>query len=486
LHQQPLQIVQIRKKDLQPVYWNFVPAGLFILNFILKILYVSYTEIGLDEPYTLFYSQKNFAGIFEVLNTSNNAPLHFVFMHYWMELFGISPFSVRLPSVLFSALSAPLIYFIGKKHFDHKAGLIAALLFSASSCHIYFAHDARVETIFFFLCGCSYLCYLNLINSYENRILSYIIRLTVINILLCYAHFFGFLIIFLQLFLALIFRQYHRYLIPLLKSIACVLISYLIYYEVLFRQFMESSGGTWVKKPLLSDLYTMLWRFSNQPVIAVILIFVFGIGVSILLKKIKITFSNAQVIFLSFFFLYGGLFVLSFIVPVFADRYLLFTSLFLYLSVGIIFGYLIKINYRLSFLSLIPVVLMFATIDLKKGKKTSYRQVVAYLKPRIDTPVNIILTKEFEDLNFTYHYNPLWFNGKISHVRDSLIPNRIYPATIPAQLSKMDFNLPAVLISHEKNELLPYLLTYYDVQEIKKFPYNYQLTFLKVKAVISN
>ena len=62
--------------------------GLFVLNFILKFIFISSTDIGLDEPFTLFHAQKNVSDIIELPKTDIHPPLHILIIHFWVILFG--------------------------------------------------------------------------------------------------------------------------------------------------------------------------------------------------------------------------------------------------------------------------------------------------------------------------------------------------------------------------------------------------------------
>jgi hypothetical protein len=81
-------------------------------------------DLWYDEIYSVLIS-KNFF-------TDCNPPVYFAFLHYWIKLFGLSEFSLRFPSLIFSVASIPCLFILGKKIFNRQVGLYGALLMSLS------------------------------------------------------------------------------------------------------------------------------------------------------------------------------------------------------------------------------------------------------------------------------------------------------------------------------------------------------------------
>ena len=135
-------------------------TGIFVLNFVLKLLFLDSHDIALDEPFTLFQAQKSFSGIFEMLKEENNPPLYFLFMKVWTALFGIGAFAARLPSCIFSSAAAVLIFLTGHRFLNIRTGLIACLFFSFFLAHMH-AHDARLF-LFFPVCSFFHVLFLDL------------------------------------------------------------------------------------------------------------------------------------------------------------------------------------------------------------------------------------------------------------------------------------------------------------------------------------
>ncbi len=75
--------------------------------------------------------------------TANDYVLHFYLMAASFKIFGLTEFAARIPSVIFGALTIPLVYFLGKKYADWRVGLVAAFLTAFSILEITYSRQAR-------------------------------------------------------------------------------------------------------------------------------------------------------------------------------------------------------------------------------------------------------------------------------------------------------------------------------------------------------
>jgi uncharacterized membrane protein len=83
----------------------------------------------------------------EVLRRNVHLPAYFYFMHYWIEMFGTSERSLRMPSAIFGALTTLAIFFLGRELFGSFVGLVSALLVAWSPEQIYFSQQARMYSL---------------------------------------------------------------------------------------------------------------------------------------------------------------------------------------------------------------------------------------------------------------------------------------------------------------------------------------------------
>ena len=410
--------------------------GLILLNFILKIFFLGKRDIAMDEPFTIFYAQAGFPALFEMLKTENNPPLFFILLHFWIKIFGISAFSVRFLPFLFSVMTAPAIYLTGKQYFTKESGFLASLIFTFSNYHLAFSHEARVYPLFALLTCISMYFFLSLVQNQERKSHFYLLILT--NVLLIYSHFFGFFVICMQVLSCLVFPDIRKAAKVCLLAQAIVLFFYLPYFPVFFSRLFASSGGTWVPPPVISDLYTMVWRFSNVPVVTVFFLgMLAAAGVKYFTgwKKPLAILPPAQKVLLVWFFLpYLSIFLLSYRLPMFLDRYLVFTSVAFYLLVGQAIGSTWAsrkiIFYVLSSVAVGGMLLTFnPDIDNHRRLKT----VVSVVHDLKGSQTPVLICPVWLDLGFTYYYNPGYFRD-YRNLRQDLQKEFIYPVNHPDEI----------------------------------------------------
>lgn len=407
----------------------------FLLNFILKILFVSKNEIAMDEPFSIYYAQMDLPSIFKMLKTENNPALHFILLHYWIKLFGMSPFSVRFLSVLFSALTAPVIYFTGKKFFSNSTGIIASLTYTLSVFHIFFSHEARVYPIFVFLTALSLYCFLSLVEKPGKWKSS--AALLIVNILLVYAHYFGFFVVATEMicvFFSGKLRNIWKKMSLVFLLIAILYIPNLIVFTKRFTVSVEH--GTWVRKPEFTELYGNLNRFLNSRIVMLVLIVIMVFYAIRLIKNHQLSgkfyefFKSSQrrILFVWFVFPYFAMFAVSFFAPMFLDRYLLYTSVGFYLLVALTLTFFAESKKTMFVAAGLFIITIACFTNPAPDNERRVGQVVENVnKLKASFPESLVLiSPDYAHLEFTYHYNPGYFRD-YKNTTALLKHDNIYP-----------------------------------------------------------
>ncbi len=263
------------------------PYIILLLNVVLKAWYLTANSIAGDEPFSIYHAQMDISTLIRQLSLGNNPPLYELLLHFWIQVAGISPLAVRIPSLIFSSLSALVIYKFAREFFSYKTGLTAGLLFTFSTYQLVFAHEARVYPLFELLTILSMYFFIRIVCYEKNKDFYW---LTAINLLLVYAHYFGYVIVILQLMWSLNYRSLWRIprgLIYLMLAFLILIIPNLI---ILSKQAYQTwSAGTWVPPcQNLGNLMTMIKVFTNSS-IAYFLVFItlaFGFGIHYYFRKI--------------------------------------------------------------------------------------------------------------------------------------------------------------------------------------------------------
>jgi len=395
-----------------------IPLFFFFINFVLKILFISKNEIAMDEPFSIFYAQMDLPSIFKMLKNENNPALHFILLHFWIKLFGIGPLSVRFLSVLFSSLTPSIIFLCGNKFFSKQTGIIAALIFTFSVFHVYFSHEARVYPLFVLLTVLSLYYFLSLVNKPEKW--KPYISLLVVNILLIYAHYFGFFVLaaeFVSLFFVANFRRIWKKMLVVFGLLA---ISYFPNIIIFMQRVSVSvEHGTWVRKPEITELYGNLNRFLNSRAVMIVLLLVIAFYLVLLFRKHQLfpklseSFKNSssRVLIVWFVFPYLCMFVISFWVPMFLDRYIIYISISFYLLIAVFlttFSNNRIVSYIASFVLLLVMVFYLKLAPDNNRRVDQVVNVVNELKAK-NPDSFVIISPAYSYLEFTYHYNINFF-----------------------------------------------------------------------------
>jgi hypothetical protein len=180
----------------------------------------------------------------------------------------------------------------------------------------------------------------------------------------------------------------------------------------------------------------MVWRFSNVPVIAV---FFLSILLLALLKSLwkesrsEFTGSNVKILFTWFFLPYLLMFFVSFKIPMFLDRYVIFISPGFYLLVAVSISYLMKPEKWFYIFGLGSVCLMAVTFTPNVDNNRRIREVVEKVKELKKDSSIVYICPEWLDLGFTYYYNNNYFR-QYKDYREKLGSENIFPINSVAQM----------------------------------------------------
>lgn len=138
--------------------------ALFLLGYWLRLhnldAFSFWTDEGLTPErsgYAISQILRNRILIQGIVTTDTHPPLYYLIIHLTRQLFGLSDFAFRYPSVLFGVLLIPLLYQFGRRLGGRGLGLIVALLAAVNPLQIYYSQEARMYTLLVLLAtGMSY------------------------------------------------------------------------------------------------------------------------------------------------------------------------------------------------------------------------------------------------------------------------------------------------------------------------------------------
>lgn len=309
---------------------------IFLIFLSLRLYHLGFHDFWYDEIGTIGYAQYPWGNW--------NAPLYWIFLHYWVKIFGISEFSLRFPSLLFSFLSVVLIFLLGKELFNKKVGILASLLIGLSPFHLWYAQEACDYSMVLFLGTLS--SYL-LLKAIERGQLKIWLVFTLVSITGLYTNYFYIFLFLAQTIYALsISFNYSKYKFKVLISFLIACVAFSLYLPRFLSKFYYVWGGFWMPEPEMKSLLITLENFMLgyngsyflyifvDIIVLILLIFAFKVIVNN--KNLREGFKFCLFLFLLpiiCIFLFSKIFF-----PIYLDRSLIIFSPYFYLllSLGLV------------------------------------------------------------------------------------------------------------------------------------------------------
>ncbi len=149
----------------------FVFAIICAIAFCFYFYALGRAAIWYDEAYSAIYAIQPIQAFWTGFNTGEmNMALYYLILHGWVHvlaLFGVTAteWILRLPSAVFSALSAGLVFLLGRRFAGRAAGFAAALIYLFNRYPLYAAHQARSYSLELLLICLSWYALLILLTS---------------------------------------------------------------------------------------------------------------------------------------------------------------------------------------------------------------------------------------------------------------------------------------------------------------------------------
>jgi len=388
----------------------FVFLLIVVIHVAYKMLYLDAWGFWHDEAFSLYFSQQHWGHIKHISEWDINPPLYYYFLWIWQNLFGTDEYAVRFSSVLFSALSAGMLFIFCARHFNRLTGLLAVLFFSISNEMYFYAHEARPYSLITFLVLCSSYFFFELLRKpgWLNAI-----ALGVLNFGLIYTHYVCGIMIAIQA--ALILLYFNKRLLQFfgLAFGLTLLMSALRFTKKTIALVLHNEkSASWIQKPGLNDLKDTFYSFFNGPDLFYIFLFAALVVLVYLVraKEWKALWSENK-IKLWYIWLGGAgailiCFLISLLMPLFVRRYLLFTAPFIYISIAWFLSFTDK-TIRYPLFATIGLFMFFSVlrIDMHTPRSMDYRNALYLVKAlqKNNTPV-LVETPDVAAL-FSYYYD---------------------------------------------------------------------------------
>lgn len=301
---------------------RIVLAALLLLNLALKCSWLGVNVLFNDEPFTVYWSQQPLSALWPMLAAENNPPLYFLLIKCWSAFTPFEAAWLRVPAAVFSALVVWPLYLLAQRLGGRRSAIIATLIFTFTNYHYGYAHEVRAYALFTLLTVTSLWLFVRAKDQPAEGLRA-LFGLVALNTVLVYTHFFGWLVIGLEFLLVFTLPE----LRPLRRNfnvgVGITVLLFAPYLRLFFHRMGQSVGhGTWLEPPVPEEVYNMVWRWSNQPVLVVLFL---TLVVAAAWKDKLRSLASRFALLWSLVPLFG-MFLISFMVPMFLDRYLVFAA----------------------------------------------------------------------------------------------------------------------------------------------------------------
>lgn len=244
--------------------------GIVILGIILRLIFIDKPD-GLwnDEYVSWMIASTPFNnGFISAVKSQCHMPFYYLYLKFFMTLFGQSDLLLRLTSVFAGILSIIAMYFTGREK-DEKTGLTCASLTAISSFLIYYSQEVRLYSVLFLFSALSLLYTLRCI---KNPVKKNFALCALFNFLILFTHTIGFVFVFFNLiFLSInLYKQFKKVILTVWLTIFAggIILSPLILKILTTQSFSQWWGHFSISKLgfLFTDYFSpVLTNLTNAP-----------------------------------------------------------------------------------------------------------------------------------------------------------------------------------------------------------------------------
>lgn len=348
--------------------------ALLAVSALLKSAWLGGNELSGDEPFTVFWATRPMSEFLEMLRTENNPPFYFLLIKAWIGCAPLEEAWLRVPSALFSVLTVWPLFLLGRALGDRKTALITCLLFMFSNHQYAYAHEVRAYSLLLLLTALA--MWLVVRGPAGSTRLS-TGMLAMVFTALAWTHFFAWLIIGLCCLCVVLLPGLREGRRRVLVSSLVAVAAFLPYALIFFQRAGESiTQGTWVRPHGPEEIWHMVRRWSNQPVVTILLL------APLLAVVVRERLTPPALRFALLWWLVPllGLWLIQPWVPAYVDRYLLFASPGFYVAAGYGLGHVFKAPRTTMLAPVLGVLAMLATFTPWKRNDQRPSLVAAQVK----------------------------------------------------------------------------------------------------------
>jgi uncharacterized membrane protein len=377
-------------------------------------------SLRLDEAQSLWQSSRSPSDIITLVSQDVHVPLYHELLHFWRVYVGDSIMSARGMSLFFYLLCIPAMYALGRLAYGRTVGLFGAFLLSISPFMNWYGNEIRMYTLLTFFTILNQYLYIKLftrgklIEGSRESAATWV-GYAVTAVIGVFVHYFFFLNLLSQIVFFFLRRSYFpkHSMRNFILSALTVVVFVAPWFMYVFMQGQAGFQTPMLPTPTTVNLFSafsqFLFGFQNDNVNTLFLslwpiTLIFGFLT--LRRSTRVSPASEfflMVVLLSVVVAFG----VSFIVPVFVSRYLIFTVPAMFLLLSSLFeSYSPSGAYiaRLGLAGLMVVTLGIEILSPTTPVKEDYQAAAAYISQHATVQDVVILSAPFTIYPVQYYY----------------------------------------------------------------------------------
>lgn len=252
--------------------FHFLLYITFLIAAILRFWDFNAWSLHNDELSTIFRASYDSLGelIEKGVRTDVHPILNELFIHFWMKVFGNSPFAVRIPYVIMSIAALFFFYEFFKRLSGRRVALLSLISLSFTQLFVLYSQIARPYALGFFLISVFACCWIRMLENFDRK---WLILTSVIAALAAMSHYFlALAVLLLYLIGFFYFKWQKKSILSYLGSGILALLLFSPHLELSISQIKQKGLG-WLPTPNSDFFYDFIYFSLNKflPLILLIL-----------------------------------------------------------------------------------------------------------------------------------------------------------------------------------------------------------------------
>jgi uncharacterized membrane protein len=246
--------------------WTVALSFVFILYVAVRLWRLTSVCLWFDEIFSVHAARHGFSDLFSfVAQDLIHPPLFYLLLKFWTVIGGESLLWLRLFPVLWAAVAiVPFWLLCRELRLPAPTIVLALSLLTINGSLIKYAQEVRMYSLLFCLSLFSFWLFVKFFNSQQEK--KTLIALSIVNLLLIYTHYFGWLIVITELVFFILYgaRKRKEFFFSFLFMLLC----FAPWTIAVFRASHSSAGFGqnlgWAAKPNFQSLIQLFLNL-NQP-----------------------------------------------------------------------------------------------------------------------------------------------------------------------------------------------------------------------------